>query len=151
MELDLTSMMTNLALANEPWPIYAGLRDHAPAVSAPFSRSRSGKVVILSRYEDVHRALHSPASFQVKGANEIGQKRPVIPLDIDPPEHGKYRKLLDPLFSPRAVHALADETRAIAKGTAGRSRRRRFRGFPPGVHRPLPVAGLPAPGGLSPR
>jgi cytochrome P450 len=115
MELDLTSMMTDPALANEPWPIYAGLRDHAPALAAPFNRSRSGKVVILSRYEDVHRALRSPDLFESNSANEMGQQRPVIPLDIDPPEHAKYRKLLDPLFSPRAVAALADETRSIAQ------------------------------------
>jgi cytochrome P450 len=115
MELYLSSMMTDPALANNPWPIYAGLRDHAPAVSAPFSRSRSGKVVILSRYEDVRKALSSPELFEANGANEMGQQRPVIPLDIDPPNHAKYRKLLDPLFSPRAVRAMADETRAIAK------------------------------------
>jgi cytochrome P450 len=115
MELDLNSWMTDPAIANNPWPIYAGLRDHAPTVSAPFSRSRSGNVVILSRYEDVHRALRSPDLFEANGANEMGQQRPVIPLDIDPPEHAKYRKLLDPLFSPRAVHALGDETRGIAK------------------------------------
>jgi cytochrome P450 len=115
MELDLSNMMTDPALANNPWPIYAGLRDHAPAVSAPFSRSRSGKVVILSRYEDVRKALTSPELFEANGANEMGQQRPVIPLDIDPPNHAKYRKLLDPLFSPRAVRAMADETRAIAR------------------------------------
>ncbi|MDT5076167.1 MAG: hypothetical protein QOJ80_804 [Mycobacterium sp.] len=115
MELDLSNMMTDPALANNPWPIYAGLRDHAPAVSAPFSRSRSGKVVILSRYEDVRKALSSPELFEANGANEMGQQRPVIPLDIDPPNHAKYRKLLDPLFSPRAVRAMADETRAIAR------------------------------------
>jgi cytochrome P450 len=95
--------------------LYAGLRDFAPAVSAPFSRSRSGNVVILSRYDDVHRALRAPELFEANGANEMGQQRPVIPLDIDPPEHAKYRKLLDPLFSPRAVAALADDTRAIAR------------------------------------
>jgi cytochrome P450 len=115
MELDLSSMMTDTTLANNPWPVYAGLRDHAPAIAAPFSRSRSGKVVILSRYEDVRKALSSPELFEANGANEIGQQRPCIPLDIDPPNHAKYRKLLDPLFSPRAVRALADETRSIAK------------------------------------
>ena len=115
MELDLSSMMTDPALANNPWPVYAGLRDYAPAVAAPFSRSRSGKVVVLSRYEDVRRALSSPELFEANGANEMGQQRPCIPLDIDPPDHAKYRMLLDPLFSPRAVRAMADETRAIAK------------------------------------
>jgi cytochrome P450 len=115
MELDLSSMMTDPALANNPWPVYAGLRDYAPAIAAPFSRSRSGKVVVLSRYEDIRKALSSPELFEANGANEMGQQRPCIPLDVDPPNHAKYRKLLDPLFSPRAVRALADETRAIAK------------------------------------
>jgi cytochrome P450 len=115
MELDLNSWMTDPVIGNNPWPMYAGLRDFAPAVSAPFSRSRSGNVVILSRYDDVHRALRAPELFEANGANEMGQQRPVIPLDIDPPEHAKYRKLLDPLFSPRAVAALADDTRAIAR------------------------------------
>ena len=115
MELDLNSWMTDPVIGNNPWPMYAGLRDFAPAVSAPFSRSRSGNVVILSRYEDVHRALRAPELYEANGANEMGQQRPVIPLDIDPPEHAKYRKLLDPLFSPRAVAAQADDTRAIAR------------------------------------
>jgi cytochrome P450 len=115
MEIDLNSWMTDPVIGNDPWPMYAGLRDFAPAVSAPFSRSRSGNVVILSRYDDVHKALRVPELFEANGANEMGQQRPVIPLDIDPPEHAKYRKLLDPLFSPRAVAALADDTRAIAK------------------------------------
>src|SRR5271167_3179678 len=124
MEIDLNSWMTDPVIGNDPWPMYAGLRDFAPAVSAPFSRSRSGNVVILSRYEDVHRALRAPELFEANGANEMGQQRPVIPLDIDPPEHAKYRKLLDPLFSPRAVAALADDTRAIARRCSSRSPKR---------------------------
>jgi cytochrome P450 len=103
MELDLSSMMTDPALANDPWPVYAGLRDYAPAIAAPFSRSRSGTVVVLSRYEDVRMALSSPELFEANGANEMGQQRPCIPLDVDPPNHAKYRKLLDPLFSPKRM------------------------------------------------
>ena len=115
MELDLHSMMTDPELANNPWPIYAGLREHAPALSAPFSRSRSGTVVILSRHDDIHQALRSHQLFEANSANNMGQKRPVIPLDVDPPDHAKYRKLLDPLFSPRAVQALSDRMRVIAR------------------------------------
>ncbi|MDT5332478.1 MAG: hypothetical protein QOF31_3775, partial [Mycobacterium sp.] len=89
MELDLSSMMTDPALANNPWPVYAGLRDHVPAIAAPFSRSRSGTVVVLSRYEDIRKALSSPELFEANGANEMGQQRPCIPLDVDPPNHAK--------------------------------------------------------------
>ncbi len=120
MELDLNSMMSDPALANCPWPIYAGLREHAPAVSAPFSRSQSGTVVILTRYEDIHRALRSPELFaanygEAHPANFMGQKRPLIPLNTDPPDHAKYRKLLDPLFAPRAMRELTEKTRRIAR------------------------------------
>jgi len=33
----------------------------------------------------------------------LGNVRPMIPLNVDPPMHSKYRKLLDPLFAPRRM------------------------------------------------
>src|SRR5690348_91963 len=33
----------------------------------------------------------------------LGNVRPLIPLNVDPPLHAKYRKLLDPLFAPRRM------------------------------------------------
>jgi cytochrome P450 len=33
----------------------------------------------------------------------MGNVRPLIPLNVDPPLHAKYRKLLDPLFAPRRM------------------------------------------------
>ena len=39
-----------------------------------------------------------------------------IPLQIDPPDHHAYRKLLDPLFSPRRVAALEPAVRELARG-----------------------------------
>ena len=38
---------------------------------------------------------------------------PMIPLQIDPPEHKKFRKLLDPLFAPRKMALLDDEVSAL--------------------------------------
>ena len=35
----------------------------------------------------------------------LGNVRPLIPLNVDPPLHAKYRKLLDPLFAPRRMDA----------------------------------------------
>ncbi len=35
----------------------------------------------------------------------MGNVRPLIPLNVDPPLHAKYRKLLDPLFAPRRMEA----------------------------------------------
>src|SRR6516225_8003312 len=36
-------------------------------------------------------------------AVDLGNIRPMIPLQIDPPEHAKYRRILDPLFTPREM------------------------------------------------
>ena len=33
----------------------------------------------------------------------LGNIRPMIPLNVDPPLHSKYRKLLDPLFAPKRM------------------------------------------------
>ena len=33
----------------------------------------------------------------------LGNVRPMIPLNVDPPQHSNYRKLLDPLFAPRRM------------------------------------------------
>ena len=42
-------------------------------------------------------------------AVDLKNKRPMIPLQIDPPEHKKYRKLLDPIFAPRKMAAMDEE------------------------------------------
>ena len=44
--------------------------------------------------------------FSSEDLVEQGNTLPLIPLNIDPPEHVKYRRLLDPLFAPRRIDAL---------------------------------------------
>ena len=44
----------------------------------------------------------------------LGNIRPLIPLNVDPPKHSKYRKLLDPLFAPKRMDEQeADITRRV--------------------------------------
>ena len=40
---------------------------------------------------------------------------PQLPLEVDPPEHGAYRALLDPILGRRAIFALEPEMRAVAR------------------------------------
>ena len=55
---------------------------------------------------------------------EQGNTLPLIPLNIDPPEHVKYRRLLDLLFAPRHIDALeadiADRVHHFVDEFAGR-------------------------------
>jgi cytochrome P450 len=39
----------------------------------------------------------------------LGNTRPLIPLNVDPPQHSKYRKLLDPLFAPKRMEEQEDD------------------------------------------
>lgn len=49
---------------------------------------------------------------------------PQLPLEVDPPEHGAYRALLDPILGRRAVAALEPEIRTIARGLVASFARR---------------------------
>jgi cytochrome P450 len=44
----------------------------------------------------------------------MGSREPLIPLNLDGPEHRAFRKLLDPLLSPRSVAGLEPKIRALA-------------------------------------
>src|SRR5262245_20845933 len=37
-----------------------------------------------------------------------GSVRPLIPLRIDPPQHIKFRKLLDPIFAPKIINPMVE-------------------------------------------
>jgi cytochrome P450 len=66
--------------------------------------------VMLSRKEDVDFALRHTEIFSSNvDAVDLKNKRPMIPLQIDPPEHKKFRKLLDPIFAPRKMAAMDQE------------------------------------------
>jgi cytochrome P450 len=80
----------------EPQPMYKALRESTPVFRAP-------EVVVLSRLSDIEMALKHTELFSSNGAVDLGNIRPLIPLQIDPPDHAKYRRILDPLFTPREM------------------------------------------------
>lgn len=81
----------------EPQPMYKALRESTPVFRAP-------QAVVLSRLTDIEMALKRTDLFSSNmDAVDLGNLRPLIPLQIDPPEHAKYRRILDPLFTPREM------------------------------------------------
>jgi len=98
-------------VAANPIPFYERLRDHLPvAMFEGFGRG----TWIISRYEDVRWALKHPEIFSSDFvAVDIGQDRPLIPLQIDPPEHAKYRRVIDPTIGPHEVAPLEGELRVV--------------------------------------
>ena len=45
----------------------------------------------------------------------LGNVRPLIPLNVDPPNHSKYRKLLDPMFAPRRMEEQEEDIPDLAE------------------------------------
>ncbi len=89
-------------VARNPHGTYRALRDNAPATELA-GRGSQG-VITLSRHEDVLHAFRTPEVFSSDpGAVDIGNTRPLVPLQIDPPHHRKHRKALDPLFAPKQM------------------------------------------------
>mgnify|MGYP001817593694 CR=1 FL=1 len=101
---------TGLDIAGPPQEMYKFLRDHMPVMTVEHELMNGTSVAL---HDDVMFVLQNPDIFSSDGAAEIGQVRPLIPLEIDPPDHVKYRKLLDPLFAPRRVAELELSTRAL--------------------------------------
>jgi cytochrome P450 len=96
---------------------------------APFARDRTigcrfvrsfGEVFqasdgtwVLTSAEAVHFAHRHPEIFSSKDAfGAAGIPVPLIPVAIDPPDHVRYRRILDPMLAPRVVNAVEGELRA---------------------------------------
>ncbi|MGZ4515954.1 MAG: cytochrome P450 [Mycobacterium sp.] len=54
----------------------------------------------ITRREDVLVALRNPKVFSSTILQPPGHPLPVLPLAFDPPQHTRYRKVLQPFFSP---------------------------------------------------
>lgn len=57
----------------------------------------------ITRREDVLAALRNPGVFSSTVLQPPGHPLPVLPLAFDPPQHTRYRKILQPYFSPYAL------------------------------------------------
>jgi len=73
---------------------------------------------IPRRSEDLRRILQDPETFSSVGltpyAMLLGESWRLAPLEVDPPDHAKYRALLNPLFTPKKVDALEQDIRELA-------------------------------------
>jgi cytochrome P450 len=73
---------------------------------------------LLSTYADVQDAARDHQRYTTTRGIMIpptGASMPVIPAELDPPEHTPYRKLALPFFTATAIARLAPEIRAIVR------------------------------------
>ncbi len=72
---------------------------------------------VVTRYADIRNVYEKSEFYSAKGAagfnTLVGETFPMLPLGVDPPEHGRYRALLNPKFSPVAINAMDGDIRAF--------------------------------------
>ena len=110
-------------LSAEPQSMYVDRAARCPVVHTADKEAtllRMGDILYVNKHRGVMQL-----------ADLLGSNRPAIPLSLDGPEHTKYRRLLDPVFSD-AAHRAARRERP---GAGRRSDRR--------LHRPRRGRRLP--------
>jgi len=113
------------AVQDDPFAFYELLQEQRPVYRMP----ETGFYVV-TRYEDVKRVVMDPASFSndLVREKEFQGERYRIHADVlaqkgwplmqtlqrtDPPVHGRYRRLLDRIFTPRQVQELKPRIESI--------------------------------------
>jgi cytochrome P450 len=100
-----------------PYAFMANLHGTQPRIFFSPSQSFSG-AWMLTHYDDAYFVLRHPEIFTTHGATPFPRDPDnpfyFIPLETDPPDHRKYRAILDPMFSPRAVAKLEEKIRQQA-------------------------------------
>src|SRR5690348_3225828 len=110
---DPMSLLFSSECANDPLPAYRTIREGCP-VARGEGMFEGTAAVYVTRYEDAVWALRHPEVFSSSfEAISIGQEQPLIPLQIDPPDHARYRRLLDPEFSPKNMAAIEPDARVL--------------------------------------
>ena len=102
--------LENPAFLTAPQTIFPGLR-------AQGALALGGWGVLVTRSDDIATLLTNPVVFSSgMVTTQTGTERPLIPLQIDPPRHQEYRRVLDPLFSPQHVKEMEGPVTDLARG-----------------------------------
>lgn len=111
--------MERLPMADDRGEGYAVLR-----AAGPVARSDAG--FLVTTRELAEHVFKDPETFSSKRAfDTLGSPVPLVPIAFDPPDHTRYRRMLQPFFTPRAAAALEeivrDEVRALIDAVAERN------------------------------
>jgi cytochrome P450 len=78
---------------------------------------RAGDMWYLTSYEAVRYAQKHPEVFSsARAFDAISNLVTMVPIAIDPPAHGHYRRMLDPLFGPKRIDRIESSLRAQVRG-----------------------------------
>jgi cytochrome P450 len=104
------------SLHEDPYDVYRALRDDAPA----YWNSQL-EFWALTRFDDVlegfrdFETFSSASGVALENRGEVGGRSRQM-IEMDPPEHSVFRKLVSRVFSARRMAEMEDRTREIVSG-----------------------------------
>jgi len=94
---------------------------------------------VLTRAEDIRAALQDTATFS-SNVRRSSSGLTLIPLEMDPPDHGKFRALMNPIFSPARMKLLDAKVRDLARQMAASCAAKGQCDFVEDFAKPFPVS-----------
>lgn len=97
--------METLPMADDRGEGYAIVR-----AAGPVAESDAG--FLVTTRELAEHVFKNPDTFSSERAfDTLGSPVPLVPIAFDPPDHTRYRRLLQPFFTPRAAASLEETVR----------------------------------------
>jgi cytochrome P450 len=91
----------DINIRRNPQASYAQMRAAGPVTRVGDTR------VVVSTLEATNEVLRHPELYSSQlTSGHLGNVRPLIPIELDPPAQRKFRKILDPLFTPKHLEYL---------------------------------------------
>lgn len=130
------------AFLADPYAFFKKLSTDYPPIF--YSVGSHGGSWHLLKHADAFRMLRDAEYFSNEGGTPFPRDPSdpfkFIPIEIDPPEHRKYRAILDPIFSPQGIVALEGTIRKLAGDLIDEVIDKGECEFTTAYGRPLPVA-----------
>lgn len=97
----------------DPYPLYASLRGRCPVVHS----AKHGGFYPVLNYDGVKRVFSEYETFSsARGVGVPPQAFLMYPIDLDPPEQTRLRKLLNPLFTVERLAGFKDRIQSLLDG-----------------------------------
>ena len=101
-----------------PYTRLAALTDGPRVLFNPPTFMQPNGSWMLTRADDIRSVFQQPEIFSSEGiagfSRIVGESWPLIPLELDPPEHSKFRAILNGIFSPKVMASMEDGVRSRA-------------------------------------
>jgi cytochrome P450 len=142
-EIDLAS--PDFFVPEPPHEALRVLREHDPVHWQPEPPPNHGFWAI-TKYRDLETVMHDPLTFSAEKAGVILEEMAPDELaarqsmmETDPPRHTRLRKIVSPLFTPRAVKEYEGYCRELARDILDKALAEREFDFVEEISRQLPI------------